>query len=106
MNKLDELIQTLCPDGVEYKLLGEVCTIKTGKLNANAKKENGEYPFFTCDENPYKIDTYAFDTTAIIISGNGSKVGHVNKYSGKFNAYQRTYVLDGFNNISINFRLN
>ena len=103
MNKLDELIQTLCPDGVEYKLLGEVCTIKTGKLNANAKKENGEYPFFTCDENPYKIDTYAFDTTAIIISGNGSKVGHVNKYSGKFNAYQRTYVLDGFNNISINF---
>ena len=55
-----------------------------------------EYPFFTCDASPYKIDKYAFDTEAIIISGNGSKVGHLNYYKGKFNAYQRTYVLDNF----------
>lgn len=77
----------------EYKKLGDVCSIKTGKLDANAKTSDGEYPFFTCDEKPYRIDTYAFDEEAILISGNGSNVGHVHYYNGKFNAYQRTYVL-------------
>ena len=81
----------------EWKTLGELCQIKTGKLNANAQVENGQYPFYTCDAKPFKIDTYAFDTEAILISGNGSQVGHLNYYKGKFNAYQRTYVLDKFN---------
>ena len=68
--------------------------------------ENGAYPFFTCDAKPFKIDTYAFDTEAIIISGNGSQIGHINYYKGKFNAYQRTYVLaDCSNVISMGFLL-
>ncbi|MGC7167409.1 hypothetical protein [Metamycoplasma hominis] len=67
--------------------------IKTGKLNANAETPNGKYAFWTCDERPKLIDEYAFDEMAILISGNGSKVGHVNIYNGKFNAYQRTYIL-------------
>ena len=62
-----------------------------GKLNANAMVENGEYVFFTCDATPFRIDTYAFDAEAILISGNGSQVGHINYYCGKFNAYQRIY---------------
>lgn len=83
-----------------YKLMDLCGTITTGRLNANAMVENGKYPFFTCDANPYKIDTYAFDTTAILISGNGSQIGHLNFYSGKFNAYQRTYVLYDFFKVS------
>ena len=82
--------------GWEKKRLGEICKIKTGKLDANAKVENGLYPFFTCDASPYRIDEYAFDDEAILISGNGSNVGHVHYYNGKFNAYQRTYVLTDF----------
>ena len=67
---------------VVWKPLGEVAElITTGKLNANAMEENGIYPFFTCNENPYKINTYAFDMEAILISGNGSQVGHINRYS-------------------------
>ncbi|MGO2030132.1 MAG: restriction endonuclease subunit S [Glutamicibacter ardleyensis] len=77
--------------------LGELCnSITTGKLDVNAKVDGGAYPFFTCDANPYEIDTYAFDTEAILLSGNGSRVGHVNYYRGKFNAYQRTYVVSDF----------
>jgi type I restriction enzyme S subunit len=106
MSRLDELIEELCPDGVEYSKLGSICNlITTGKLNANAMVENGKYPFFTCDANPYRINEYAFDTTAIIISGNGSQVGHINFYKGKFNAYQRTYVLSEFNNIDVKYLL-
>ena len=89
---------------VKWKKLEEVCKISTGKLNANAKTENGKYPFFTCNEIPSKINTYSFNTTAILLSGNGSKVGHINLYSGKFDAYQRTYVIElSEKNIDIKF---
>ncbi len=39
---------------------------------------------------------YAFDSEALLISGNGANVGYIHYYKGKFNAYQRTYILDGF----------
>ena len=76
--------------------LGEICKITTGKLNANAMVENGEYTFFTCARDTYKIDEFAFDTEALLVSGNGANVGYIHYFNGKFNAYQRTYVLDGF----------
>ena len=76
--------------------LGDISKITTGKLDANAQVENGQYPFFTCAERPFNIDSYAFDTEALLISGNGANLGYINYYKGKFNAYQRTYVLDLF----------
>lgn len=106
ISAIDKLIIKCCPDGVEYRMLGNIITIQTGKLNANAMVKNGKYPFFTCDFVPYRIDTYAFDTEAILISGNGSQVGHINYYKGKFNVYQRTYVLsDIISDINIFFFL-
>lgn len=92
--------------GWEIKKLGDVCKIQTGKLDANAKVDNGDYPFFTCDSKPYSIDRYAFDDEAILISGNGSLVGHINYYKGKFNAYQRTYVLTQFISFHLPFLIN
>lgn len=80
----------------EKKKLGEVCKITTGKLDANAMKDGGQYRFYTCAREFYKIDKYAFDTEALLISGNGANVGYIHYYKGKFNAYQRTYVLDKF----------
>ncbi len=76
--------------------LGEICNITTGKLDANAMVENGQYRFFTCAKETYLIDNYAFNTEALLISGNGANVGYIHYYKGKFNAYQRTYVLDKF----------
>lgn len=79
------------------KKLGEIVgRITTGKLDANAMKENGEYRFYTCAKKYYYIDNYAFDTEALIVSGNGANVGYINYFKGKFNAYQRTYVLYDF----------
>lgn len=70
----------------------ECCKIKTGKLNADACEVNGRYPFFTCSREQSLINSYAFDTQAIIIAGNGDI--NCKFYKGKFNAYQRTYVLE------------
>ena len=65
--------------------------MRTGKKDANAYNENGIYPFFTCSENDSKINDYSFDEEAILIAGNGNM--SVKFYKGKFDAYQRTYVI-------------
>ena len=103
IDKLQSLIKGIAQhcireliNGWEYVRLGDICKITTGKLDANAQVENGQYPFFTCAERPFNIDSYAFDTEALLISGNGANLGYINYYKGKFNAYQRTYVLDHF----------
>ena len=85
-------------DGGEWEsiYLGAICNIATGKLDANAMTNNGIYRFYTCAREFYKINTFAFDTEALLISGNGANVGYIHYYKGKFNAYQRTYVLDNF----------
>lgn len=76
------------------KSLLEVCNINTGKLDSNAAKENGHYPFFTCAPEPSKLDEYDFDADAILLAGNNAQGNfHINRYTGKFNAYQRTYVI-------------
>ena len=79
----------------EYKL-GDLCNITTGKLDANAMVENGKYRFYTCAKEYSFIDEYSFDTEALLISGNGAYVGYIHYYNGKFNAYQRTYILHNF----------
>ena len=103
IDKLQSLIKGIAQhcireliNGWEYVRLGDICKITTGKLDANAQVENGQYPFFTCAERPFNIDCYAFDTEALLISGNGANLGYINYYKGKFNAYQRTYVLNHF----------
>ena len=79
------------PEGWEKKKVGEVTPIKTGKKDANFGTENGEYPFFTCAQEPIKAPSYSYDTSAVILAGNGDF--NVKLYRGKFEAYQRTYVL-------------
>ena len=72
----------------------DVFITTTGKLDSNASTENGVYPFFTCSKDILKIDTYAFDQKALLLAGNNAAGKYdVKYYSGKFNAYQRTYVL-------------
>ena len=89
---------------MEMKKLPELCNITTGKLDANAAVENGMYPYFTCGEIPSRIDEYAFDTDAILLAGNNAQGNfHVSRYNGKFNAYQRTYVLTAKENCNLDY---
>jgi len=79
----------------EHRQLGSLCSIRTGKKDVNEGAPDGCYPFFTCSKKVHASDSYSFDTEAILIAGNGA-VGETKLYRGKFEAYQRTYVLDGF----------
>ena len=72
--------------------LGEISTIKTGKLNSEAAVINGIYPFFTCSKEQLKISTYSYDCECVLVAGNGDL--NVKYYNGKFDAYQRTYIIE------------
>ena len=72
--------------------IGELTKIRTGKLDANAASLDGEYPFFTCSKEPLRISTYAYDCECVLVAGNGDL--NVKYYNGKFNAYQRTYIIE------------
>lgn len=79
------------PTGWSYKPLSDFFPVKTGKKDANIATPDGTYPFFTCAQGNLLTDDYSFDGTAILVAGNGDF--NVKWYEGKFEAYQRTYVL-------------
>ena len=81
----------ICRISVKIKI-GDITKIRTGKLDANAADENGQYPFFTCSKEPLKINTYSYDCECVLVAGNGDL--NVKYYNGKFDAYQRTYIIE------------
>jgi type I restriction enzyme S subunit len=86
------------------KSIGLACNIKTGKLDANQAVNGGVYPFFTCAEYPDQIDHFAFDGDVVLVAGNNAQGNfHVNRFTGKFNAYQRTYVLSAKDEFDIDY---
>ena len=87
----------------KVKLL-DTCFLRTGKLDSNCATENGKYPFFTCAPTPLKIDEFAFDEDAILLAGNNAQGNfHIQRFTGKFNAYQRTYVITAKNGWDIDY---
>lgn len=72
-----------------------VVTFKTGKFDSNAAEEDGKYPFFTCAAETYRINKYAFDTECVLLAGNNAAgIFPLKYFKGKFNAYQRTYIIE------------
>ena len=82
--------------------LGDLCKIKAGKKDVRQGNPHGEYPFFTCAKTCTFADTYSYDCAALLVAGNGD-VGYTQKYVGKFEVYQRTYVLYDFKDVDIDF---
>ena len=104
LDKLDEAVKARfveifgdCytnPHNLPIEKWNNIFSTTTGKLDSNAAVENGKYPFFTCSKETLRINTYAFDQEALLLAGNNAAGKYdVKYYCGKFNAYQRTYVL-------------
>ena len=81
------------PDSWVWVKFGEIASITTGTKDANEGDSQGEYDFFTCALVPIKSKSYSFDGEYLILPGNGANVGKCIHYIGKFEAYQRTYVV-------------
>lgn len=109
---LEERLQAaLVPESEQpYKVPGNWCwtflkpisKIRTGKKDANYGSVDGEYPFFTCAAEPIRCHGYSFDCNAILLAGNGD-INNISRYNGKFEAYQRTYVVEIIEPINIDY---
>lgn len=83
------------PESWKWVRVQDISTITTGKKDANYGTSDGEYPFYTCAASPLKCPGYSFDCSAIILAGNGD-FNNISLFRGKFEAYQRTYVVSPF----------
>lgn len=90
-------------EGWEEVKLGDFFPVVTGKKNANFATSDGSYPFFTCSQSVLKAPSYSFNGAAILLSGNGDF--NIKHYIGKFEAYQRTYVLMPYDTLYFGFLL-
>lgn len=86
MSKLEELIEQYCPDGVEWKTLGEVCDIHKGaQFNKTDMKEVGTYPVINGGINPSGYaEVFNEGKNTITISQGGASAGYVNFLRNKF----------------------
>ena len=92
MSRLDTLLQELCPDGVEYKLLVELADLGTGSSNTQDELDEGLYRFYVRSPIVRWSNEYEFDEKAIIIPGDGVGVGKIFHYvEGKYALHQRAY---------------
>ena len=83
------------PESWKWVRLGDICSIYTGKKDANFGSDSGEYFFFTCAREPIRCNSFSFSGESILLAGNGD-IGNVSYYFGEFEAYQRTYVLQPY----------
>ncbi len=97
---LEQLINELCPEGVEYKTIGDVCIIKKGsQLNKDKLKDDGKYPVINGGINPSGFwDEYNFESNLITISQGGASAGYVNFMTTPFWAGAHCYVVEQCNN--------
>ena len=87
-------VELFCNKGYPIIKWNDIFNTTTGKLDSNDAVEDGKYPFFTCAKEASRIDDFAFDQEALLLAGNNAAGKYdVKYYKGKFNAYQRTYVL-------------
>lgn len=82
--------------------LGNLVRIRTGKLDANANDPAGAFPFFTCAREPLRISSFSYDCECVLVAGNGDL--NVKYYQGKFDAYQRTYIIESVDKTQLDVR--
>ena len=100
---IDAEIPFEIPKSWSWCRLSTLMQILTGKKDANYGDEKGSYEFFTCSNTPLKSTTYSYDGDYLIMPGNGANIGQVIHYTGRFEAYQRTYLLHAYSLINLDY---
>ena len=101
MSKLKELIDRLCPDGVEFIKLKEIAQIGTGSSDKKDAVETGKYPFYVRSKNIERHDKFEYNEEAVIIPGEGG-IGEIFHYAnGPYALHQRVYRIH-FNDSRVN----
>ena len=104
MSRLQELINELCPNGVEYKTIGDISkTLKKETLKTNELIEGGKYPVINSGREIYGFyNNYNNDGDAVTIAARGEYAGVINYFSDKFWAGGLCYPYTSINENILN----
>ena len=105
MNKLKELINKLCPNGVKFEELKEICMVSIGEfVHKNKQREDAKYPVFNGGiSNTGFYDEYNNEGNKILISARGANAGFINKIESRYWAGNSCYSIDIKDKGSINW---
>ncbi|WP_405232056.1 restriction endonuclease subunit S [Lentisalinibacter salinarum] len=85
------------PDDWEAVYVEDIASITTGSRNTQDRVAGGTYPFYVRSQNVERINSYSFDTEAVLTAGDGVGTGKIFHYiDGKFDVHQRVYVMSDF----------
>ena len=85
MNKLEELIEKLCPNGVKYETISNLCdSLKKGTLKTSDLVENGKYPVINSGRDLYGYYNEYNNKNAITIAARGEYAGYISYFKNKF----------------------
>ena len=86
MGRIDNLIAELSPHGVDYRNLGELCEIKTGRgITKKDSSDQAEYPIISGGKEPMGYyDNYNRPENTVTVSRVGANAGFVNFIDSKF----------------------
>ena len=88
----------------ETSIIGDMCSISTGKSNTQDKIEDGKYPFYVRSPFVERSNKFLFDEEAVLTVGDGVGTGKVFHYvNGKYDLHQRVYRMFDFCNIYAKF---
>jgi type I restriction enzyme S subunit len=80
-----------------------LAVVETGSKDTVHADPDGEYPFIVRSPKPLRINSYTYDTEAILTAGDGD-VGEIfHHVTGKFDAHQRVYVLRDFKGVNARY---
>lgn len=105
MSRLNELIQELCPDGVEFIMLIDICKITIGEfIHKNKQTEEGKYPVFNGGKNHTGYyEEFNNDGNKVIISARGANAGYVNRVFTRYWAGNSCYSISPLNDNYLNW---
>lgn len=105
MSKLDNLIEKLCPEGVKFEELKEICMVSIGEfVHKNKQREDAKYPVFNGGiSNTGFYDEYNNEGNKILISARGANAGFINKIESRYWAGNSCYSIEVKDKSSINW---
>ena len=91
--------------GIKFKNKSiNLVSFKTGKLDSNAMEDGGKFPFFTCSQIPLESITTHLILSVFYLQEIMQRLFPLKYYSGKFNAYQRTYVIESLDKSTLDIK--
>ena len=95
MSRIDKLIAKLCPDGVEFKELGEVGNLFIGSfVKKTEQNDNYEWPVYNGGISPTGYyNNFNSNKNSVVLSARGANCGFVNYLTVDFWAGNSCYVI-------------